>query len=152
VFYTHNYGGSLCFFIKTLFHSLHLACTDLIISVLHDQVTSCLHEVPNPFVFVLSSCPSSSSSFSCLPVIWCLIPIITIHSTTQTMSDHQASSSSVGEKRRKGLGSSSITERPLKRRGIAPGKSKQDVYHLKRDDIPEDAGQFKVCCSFMFSL
>jgi hypothetical protein len=64
---------------------------------------------------------------------------------------NQASSSSLSAKRR--MGDIPVNhERPMKRRGIAPKKFKQDVYHLKRDDIPEDAGQFKVCSSFIFSL
>jgi hypothetical protein len=50
-------------------------------------------------------------------------------------------------KRRRGNDS---TERTTKRRGIAA--KKQDVNHLKRDDIPEDAVQFKVCCSFILSF
>ena len=74
---------------------------------------------------------------------------VPFRSILQQMSHDQASSSSLGAKRRiRDL----PAERPMKRRGIAPQKFKQDVYHLKRDDIPEDAGQFKVCGSFIFSL
>jgi hypothetical protein len=57
------------------------------------------------------------------------------------------SNSSLG-KRKQPDNQTLSTDRPPKRRGIIPKASpkfKQNVHHLKRNDIPEDAGGFKVC-------
>ena len=94
----------------------------------------------------LISCPPSSC-------VYCNL-VFDTHNyilifTTQTMSDHQALPSAFGAKCQRG---SSSIERPTKQQGIVSKKFKQDVYHLKWDDIPEDAEQFKVCGSFIFSL
>jgi hypothetical protein len=63
------------------------------------------------------------------------------------MSNHPSSSSSLAAKRGAD-GPSLSSERPTKRRGVLPAKFKQNVYHMKRNDIPEDAAGFKVCDLF----
>jgi hypothetical protein len=115
----------------------------------------CLHEVPNPlkgctrpnpFVFhILSIAIFLVFLFNC-NLVFNTHNYVPLRSILLQMSDNQASPSS--SKRRRG---NSPLDRPIRRRGLAPKKFKQDVYHLKRDDIPEDAGQFKVSSSFIFS-
>ena len=50
-------------------------------------------------------------------------------------------------------GLSLSTKWPTKQQCVLPVKFKQNVYHMKRDDIPEDAAGFKVCnFFFIFSV
>ena len=65
------------------------------------------------------------------------------------MSNSQSASSSRTSPAKRKL-HDPLSEQQSKRRGIplpskAKAKKRQDVYHLKRDAIPEDAEGFKVC-------